>query len=405
MVVLLACLTMIGPFTVDTPFPAFVAIAGEFGVDALVMQQTVSIYLLAVGLMSLFHGPVSDAVGRKPVILTGMLVFVAASVLCALAPSMGWLLAGRVVQGLSVGAGMIVGRTVVRDVIDGEAAQRAMSQISMIFGLAPAAAPIVGGWLVGVGSWRAIFWFLAGFGLLLVLLTAVMLRETHPPARRTPFRPGPLLHALLDAARDPDIGRLAAASALNFGALFTYISAAPAIVMDLLGLGPGDFGALFVPSVLAMVFGSYLTGRLAGRISAGRFLTLGFAVATVGGLAHLALLAGFGGPRLFSAIVGQSLTAFGIAVVFPILTLALLDRRPRNRGTVSSLQSVTNMLLNALVAGLIVPLVAHSMTLLALIALCLTLGAWGFWVWQDRVGSGTLAVPGDPETLEPTDRM
>lgn len=402
---LLASLTMIGPFTVDTPFPAFVAIAREFGVDAVVMQQTVSIYLVAFGLMSLFHGPVSDAVGRKPVILVGVAFYVGSSVVCALAPSMGWLLGGRVLQGLSAGAGMIVGRTVVRDVLDGPAAQRAMSHISMLFGLAPAVAPIVGGWLVRDGSWRPIFWFLAGWGLLLGLATTVLLRETHPPQQRTPFRIRPLLHALADASGDADIRRLAAAAACNFGALFTYIAAAPAIVMGHLGLGPGDFGLVFVPSVLAMVFGSYLTGRLAGRVSAARFLMLGFGVAAVGAVANLALMQVLGGPRLVSAVVGQSLTGFGISVVFPILTLALLDRRPAHRGTVSSLQSVTNMGVNALISGAIVPLVSGSMVALALTALGFTLLAWGFWLWQVRVGHGVVQVPTDPQILEPTDEM
>lgn len=401
LVVLLASLTMIGPFTVDTPFPAFVAIGREFGVDAVVMQQTVSIYLVAFGLMSLFHGPVSDAVGRKPVILAGMVVYAGSSVVCALAPSMGWLLTGRVLQGLSAGAGMIVGRTVVRDVLEGSAAQRAMSHISMLFGLAPAVAPIVGGWLVQAGSWRSIFWFLAGLAVLLFLATALLLRETHPLAARTPFRPGALLHALGDAARDGDIRRLAASAACNFGALFTYIAAAPAIVMEHLGLGPGDFGLLFVPSVVAMIFGSYLTGRLAGRVSAGRFLALGFAVAAVGGVTQLSLLAALGGPHLASVVVGQSLTGFGMSVVFPILTLALLDRRPAHRGTVSSLQSVTNMGVNAVISGAIVPLVSHSMVVLALTALGFTAAAGGFWVWQIRVGGGSLAVPPDPENLEP----
>ena len=165
LVLLIACLSMVGPFTIDTMFPAFPDMQRDFGVDATAMQQSISVYLVAFAVTSLFHGPISDAAGRRPVILTGTLCYTLASVLCALAPTMAWMLTGRALQGLFAGAGMIVGRTVVRDVFEGDAAQRTMSHVSMIFGVAPALAPIVGGWLLGWSNWRSIFWFLAGFGL------------------------------------------------------------------------------------------------------------------------------------------------------------------------------------------------------------------------------------------------
>ena len=402
---LLATLTMVGPFSIDTMFPAFVDIEHEFGVDAAAMQQTISIYLVAFAVMSLFHGPISDAVGRKPVIVVGSVAYILASTVCAIAPSMAWLLAGRAMQGLCAGAGMIVGRTIVRDVFEGEAAQRTMSYMSMIFGVAPAIAPIVGGWLLGWTNWRSIFWFLAGFGLVLLLAAAVFLPETHPREQRTPFRPGPLVGAVWTMVKDPNVARLCAVSSLNFGALFSYIAAAPAIIVTHLRLGQGDFGVLFVPVVAALIFGSFLTGRLAGRLRSGTFLTMGFAASAVGGGLQVLGLAVTGGPHLPWVLAGPVLTAFGIALVFPIVTLVLLDQRPAHRGTASSLQSLTNTLLNAVIAGLVIPLIIGSMTSLAVTAIAFTLAAWMVWIWQQRRSPVPVSPPRDPLSLKPTEHL
>ncbi|HEX2083051.1 MAG TPA: MFS transporter, partial [Xanthomonadaceae bacterium] len=157
---LLGGLAMFGPFSIDTIFPAFGQIGEQFGADKLAMQQTISAYLLAYAAMSVVHGPLSDAIGRRRVILGGLWVFTLASAGCALSTSLPMLLAFRVLQGLSAGVGLIVGRAVIRDVLHGDDAQRLMSQVSMVFGIAPAIAPVIGGWILGWERWPAIFWFL-----------------------------------------------------------------------------------------------------------------------------------------------------------------------------------------------------------------------------------------------------
>lgn len=395
---------MLGPFTVDTIFPGFPAVQREFTVDAVATQQIVSVYLFTFAVMSLLHGPLSDALGRRPVIVGGLAMFTVTSVLCALAPSMTWLLVGRALQGVFAGGGMIVGRTVVRDVFSGHPAQRAMSQMSMIFGVAPALAPIVGGWLLGWSSWRSIFWFLALFAVAILAAVLLFLPETHPADRRTSLQPGALVRAVVDAGRDAGVRRLLAVSSFNFAALFTYISAAPAIIVDHLHLGPGDFGWLFVPVVTMMIFGSWLTGRLAGRVSGPRFLTLGFGVAVVGGLVQLALDAG-GVRTLPWVLVGPVTTGLGIALVFPIVTLVLLDVRPRHRGTLSSMQSFTNTMLNSVVAGALVPLVSGTLAGLTAAAVSFSVAGWITWAYHHRVAHPRVLTPPDPESYEPTDRL
>ena len=251
---LLGGLAMFGPFSIDTIFPGFPQIGADLGADPFRMQQTISVYLVAYALMSVVHGPLSDALGRRPVILGGLAVFAAASAGCALSTDFGELLAWRALQGLSAGVGIIVGRAVIRDLLHGDDAQRLMSQVSVIFGIAPAVAPVVGGWLLGWQRWPAIFWFLVAFSLALLLATWLALPETHPkPARLAPA-PRALLRDYAGIFVNPRFQRLAAAGTFNFGALFLYIASAPAFVLQLLRidgrhLRADEFAWFFVPMI------------------------------------------------------------------------------------------------------------------------------------------------------------
>src|SRR5690242_10027557 len=168
---LLAALATLGPFSIDAYLPAFDGIRASLAATPLEIQQTLSGYLFAFGIMFLFHGALSDSFGRRPVILVAVVVYTLASIGCAIADSVHGLVVGRVFQGLSVGAGMVVGRAMIRDLFGPEDAQRLMSLVTLFFGLAPAIAPVIGGWLfVGLG-WRSIFWFLALVGLVLVAVS------------------------------------------------------------------------------------------------------------------------------------------------------------------------------------------------------------------------------------------
>ncbi|HEY0503039.1 MAG TPA: multidrug effflux MFS transporter, partial [Lysobacter sp.] len=258
---LLGGLAMFGPFSIDTIFPAFPSIGSQFSADKLAMQQTISVYLVAYALMSIVHGPLSDAIGRRRVILGGLFVFAIASVGCAMAKDLPTLLAFRALQGLSSGVGLIVGRAVIRDVLHGDDAQRLMSQVSMIFGIAPAIAPVIGGWILGWSHWPAIFWFLVAFSVVLLVATWRVLPETHPPAARLPLVPRHLLRDYIAIVLNPRFQRLAAASAFNFAALWVYIASAPAFVLDILKLSEREFGWFFVPMISGMVLGAYVSGR------------------------------------------------------------------------------------------------------------------------------------------------
>jgi MFS transporter, DHA1 family, multidrug resistance protein len=377
---LLAALAMFGPFSIDTIFPAFPAIARELGATPFAMQQTISVYIISYALMSLLHGPLSDAFGRRRVILAGVAVFTLASVACALSTTIGMLLVFRALQGISAGAGLIVGRAIIRDCFDGVEAQRLMSTVSMIFGIAPAIAPIVGGWVVVFAHWPMIFWLLAAFATLLIVACAAWLPETHPVARRVPFSLAELSTTYKRIARDRAFLPLAFAGTLNFNALFVYIASAPVFVLDLLKLDAQHFAWLFIPAISGLMIGSFVSGRIAGKLSAGATVRLGYAIMLGATAINLVVALVLPTPRVPWSVIPVGLHSIGIGINFPTLTLLLLDRFPQHRGAVSSVQAFVSLVMSALIAGAISPLVSHSPLALALTAGGAT--ALGFVFWR-----------------------
>ncbi len=382
---LLAGLSMFGPFSIDTIFPAFPLLARELAVDEVAVQQTISVYLLFYGLMSVADGPLSDAYGRKRVILAGLALFAAASVGCALARDLPTLLLFRALQGISAGVGMIVGRAVIRDLYHGADAQRLMRQVSMICGIAPAIAPIIGGWiLLGGGDWPLIFWFLVGFAMLLFATTARWLPETHAPAARTPLSPRMLLRDYLRIGLNPRFLRLSLAGSVNFGGVFLYISSAPVFVMQHLRLGEGGFAWLFIPTIGGMTTGAFLSGRMAGRTPPVRQVGIGFACCALSVLLNIGYVAAVPQLELPWAVLPIFLGGLGTALVFPILALAVLDMYPQQRGLASSLQAFVQLMISTVVAGVVSPLLSGQPLHLALGMAVFMLLGFLFWYWEHR---------------------
>ena len=380
---LLAALAMFGPFSIDTIFPAFPAIARDLDASPIAMQQTISVYMIAYALMSLFHGPLSEALGRRRVILTGVAVFVLASVGCALASSIGSLLAFRALQGISAGAGLIVGRAIIRDCFEGVEAQRLMAAVSMIFGIAPAIAPIVGGWVVAIAHWPMIFWLLAAFAAALWLVCLTWLPETHPLENRVPLSLDELATTYRRIGADRAFLPLAFAGTLNFNALFVYIASAPAFVLNILKLDSQHFAWLFIPAISGMMTGAFLSGRLAGKLSGTATVRLGYVIMLAASAINLAIALLLPEPRVPWSVLPVGLHAIGIGMNFPTLTLLLLDRFPHHRGAVSSVQAFVSLVISAILAGAISPIVSGSAMSLAITsALATTLGFLSWRVYR-----------------------
>jgi len=283
----------------------------------------------------------------------------------------------------SPGAGTavpIVGRAIIRDCYHGADAQRLMSAVSMIFSIAPAVAPIVGGWVLLVASWHGIFWLLAAFSLLLALVCVRALPETHPPAARVPHTLSSLLSTYRTIVRDRQFGPLAFASTFNFGALFLYIASAPVFVLDILGLNAQQFAWLFVPAISGMLLGAVLSNRMAGRFTAAQTVNLGYAIMLVATAINIALTIALPQARVPWSVLPIGLHAIGIALSFPTVTLLILDRFPLHRGAASSMQAFVSLVFSAIIAGVISPLVSHHALWLACGAGTMTVV--GFIAWR-----------------------
>jgi DHA1 family bicyclomycin/chloramphenicol resistance-like MFS transporter len=377
--VLLACLGMLGPFSIDTYLPAFTGIAQSVGATPVQMQQTLSAYLLGFAVMNLFHGALSDSLGRRPVVLWGIALFTVASAGCALSQSIGALVFWRAVQGLSAGAGMVVSRAVIRDMFAPADAQRVMSQVTIFFGVAPAVAPMVGGLLFVHVGWHAIFWFLTAVGCALWLGNYRWMPETLHVSQRQPLNLRHLLRGYWQLGSNPRFLMLVLASGIPFNGMFLYVLSAPVFLGEHLHLAPDQFFGFFCLTIGGIMLGAVLSGRLAGRMPRKQQIKLGLQVMFGVSLLNVTLNALFA-PHLSWSLWPIAVFSFGWATMVPVVTLMVLDLVPERRGMASSFQACLGSLANALVAGVVAPLVMHSPLALAMTSLgMLGIGAvaWG----------------------------
>jgi len=312
----------------------------------------------------------SGTLGGRPVLLVSCFLFGLASLGCAMATTLPQLLFFRALQGLCGGAGGVVGRAIIRDTLDGVAAQKLMSHVTMLFSLSPAIAPVVGGFLYGNFGWHAIFLFMAGVGAFLFLYCLLGFDESHPAHNRQPLDMAGLLSNYWIIGRQPRFLLLTAAIAFNFAGFFLYIPSAPVFVMQHLGLGHNQFLWLFGPSVTGIMLGAFLSGRMAGRRSAREIVNLGYTVMACGAGLNVLHALCFA-PALPWSVLPLMIYNIGMSLAAPSIMLNLMDQFPSLRGTASSLQGFSQTLLSSLVAGLFAPLLWHS-------PLTLGLGTCGF---------------------------
>ncbi|HEX8989062.1 MAG TPA: multidrug effflux MFS transporter [Rhodocyclaceae bacterium] len=375
---LLAALAAIGPFSIDTYLPAFPAIGQGLGATAVQVQQTLTAYLIPFAFMMLWHGALADALGRRRVLLWAYGLYALASLFCAMAGSIEALWLGRALQGLSAGAGLVVGRAIVRDVLDGPAAQRLMAHIGMMFAVAPAVAPVLGGWVQAFFGWHAVFVFLALYGFLLVAAMWRFLPETLPPEARQTLQPLPLLRAYGEVFAHRGFLALAGALALNFNGFFIYVLSAPAFLIGHLGVSPQGFLWLFGPSMLGMIVGNFLAARLAGEASSRRIVGLGFAVMIAAAAANVTLNLAMA-PQLPWSVLPVALYVVGMALAMPTLSIRVLDLFPQRRGLISSCQGITQTGVNAITASVLAPLAwGSTLTMSLAMAFFLLLGLAAF---------------------------
>lgn len=375
---MLAALAMLGPFSVDTYLPAFPAIGQALAATPIEVQQTLTFYMFAFAVMTLWHGAISDSFGRRNTILVALVIFALATLGCLFAPTIESLWTFRILQGLSAGAGTVIGRAIIRDLYVGAPAEKLLALVMMIFSAAPAIAPIFGGWIVKLFDWRYISLFLFIYALALFGWCYRRLPETLLPSKRQSLHPRSLFKRYSAIFRTPLFHLRAGTVAFNFGGLFLYVAAAPAFITQHLALGPHQFGWQFVPAVTGIFLGSLTANRLAGRMPIATQVLIGFAILLSAALVNVLYHTWFA-PSLPASVIPLFFYTWGMAMITPGATMLVLDLFPEMRGTVASCQSFTQVMLGAIVAGLFAPLLDHAVWSLALGQLLFGLLAFACW--------------------------
>jgi DHA1 family bicyclomycin/chloramphenicol resistance-like MFS transporter len=282
-------------------------------------------------------------------------------------------------QGISAGAGVVVGRAIIRDLYSDAPAARLLSMVTMIFSIAPAIAPVLGGWVVTLLDWRAIFLGLLVFSVVLWWVCWQHLPETVPQEQRQPFNPRFLARSYRDIFSSVQFQMKSAVVAFNFGGMFLFISGAPVLLPVHLHLGPSDFAWLFVPAVAGIFMGALTANRLAGKMHYSRQIRIGYAfmlAAVTGSVAYHAFLP----PALPWTVLPMFFYNFGSSIINPSVTLLTLDLFPHIRGTVASCQSFVTTLMGAIVAGIIAPALTHSVLAMALGQAAFALASLACWM-------------------------
>lgn len=384
MTILLAALSALGPFSIDTYLPSFQDIGASLNATPLEVQQTLTAYMLPFALMSLWHGAIADALGRRRVLLVSLALFALASAGCVFATQIEHLWILRALQGISAGAGIVVSRAIVRDLYDGPEAQRLMSHISMMFALAPAIAPVIGGRLQQWFGWHSVFVFLVAASFLVWFACWRLLPETLPEAQRQPLHPAYLARAYWHVLTSPAFLLACAGLAFNFGGFFIYVMSAPVFLMRHLGVPETGFFWLFGPAMMGLMSGSWLSGRFAGKITARQTIKRGYLIMGTATLCNIALNLTLP-PGLPWSVLPIFVYTFGMSVAMPSLTLLSLDPFPQQRGLAASCQMFLQSGFNGLLAGVLAPLLwGSTLTLACGMGGMMFLGATAAWLHSRR---------------------
>lgn len=345
--ILITTLVALGPLSTDFYLPALPAITTALATDVATTQLTLSVFLVGFGVGQLAYGPLSDRYGRRPVLLFGLVVYVLASVACALAPSIDMLIAARFLQALGACAGPVLGRAIVRDLYGPQDSARMLSHIGTAMALAPLAGPVLGGFLTVSFGWRATFVFLTLFSALQAGVTLRMLDESNRHLDPTATRPGRMLANFATLLRDRRYLGVLLCNGLAYAGLFAFISASPFVFINMFGFSPQAMGLAFGVMVSGYMVGTTISGRLSRRAGPERLLRSGVTLGAVAGLVMLALaLAGVHRP--LAVMLPMWFSACAIGLIMPNAAAMGMGPYPRMAGAAASLMGFAQMSLSAL---------------------------------------------------------
>lgn len=313
LLLLLGALTMFGPLSIDMYLPALPAIGQDLSATATQTQTSVSAFLAGMAIGQFFYGSASDRFGRRPPLLFGLVLYVAASIACAMAINYGMLVGARLLQALGACAGSVVARAIVRDRFGHTESARVLSLMMMISGIAPIVAPLLGGLVLAVAGWRTIFLALAGFGLLMTVVAVLRLPETRSAATALQARSESPLRAYRALLSNPRFVGYALAGGLNGAMLFTYVASAPELIIGFYDIPAAHFGWVFSANAIGLMAGGSLNRRLLRRRSPDQVLRVSsWVTAGVTGLMLVCAFSGLGGRWAMLGLLFLLLSSYGL---------------------------------------------------------------------------------------------
>jgi DHA1 family bicyclomycin/chloramphenicol resistance-like MFS transporter len=372
LVVILGLLAMLMPLSIDMYLPAMPQIAHEFAVSAGSVQMTLNLYILGFAIGQLVYGPLADSYGRKPVIVLGTLIFACAAAACALSQTIDQLIFMRFLHGLSAAAASVVINALMRDTYSKEDFSRMMSFVMLVTTIAPLLAPIIGGWLLLLWNWHAIFWTLAGAALITTVLVVTQIRETLKPEQRQRFHLRTTLGNFVALVRHKRAFSYMLASGFSFAGLFTFLNAGPFVYIEVNHVSPQNFGYYFGLNVVFLFVMTLINSRAVRRFGPVKMFRLGLVIQFAMGvwlLISSALDLGF-----LSLVFGVAMFIGCVSTVSSNAMAVILDEFPHMAGTASSLAGTLRFGVGALVGALLSLVSINSAwPMVATIALCATI--------------------------------
>ncbi|MFD3840434.1 multidrug effflux MFS transporter [Streptomyces sp. NPDC058642] len=352
---LLGALAAVPPMSMDMYLPALPEVTHSLGASASTVQLTLTACLIGMAVGQLVVGPMSDRWGRRGPLLAGLMVYVVASAMCAVAPNVESLITFRVLQGLAGSAGVVIARAVVRDLYDGLAMARFFSTLLLISSVAPIIAPVIGGQVLHLTSWRGIFVVLTGMGIALTVLVWRRLPETLPPERRQRGGVRGAMWIMRGLFIDRVFTGYLMTNGFAYGALFSYIAASPFVIQDIYGASPQTFSLLFGLNSLGLLVTGQINGKvLVGRVRLDKVLGYGLALLAAGGLALLLVTQGvFGDPGTAGIAACLFVMISSLGLILPNTNALALMRTPHAAGSASALVGTSCFVMGAIASALV----------------------------------------------------
>ena len=348
---ILVAISAVGPLALNIFIPSIPGLQNSFGITYGTAQLTLTLYLIGLGVCQLGYGPLSDRYGRRPLLLGGMALFVIASLAAAIAPNIETLIAARLFQAIGGASGIVLARAMVRDVFDREKSASVISYITMAFVVAPMIAPTLGGFIDKVSGWRADFWLLAVVGAITLAAAWRALPETHVNRTGVSGAPGMIEGAVRLLGNRQFLG-YAIMLAFTSTVFFSFLGAAPHIMVDVLGRTPMEYGLWFITVSGSYMFGNFLSGRYTQRVGIDRMILIGCAITTGGGmLSLLAAITGLLSPA--TLFLPMALSGFGNGLTIPNGTAGAISVDPRMTGAAAGWAGFTQMACGAAASQLV----------------------------------------------------